>query len=105
VADAAAEDQAQGQEQRQGRSQHLRLSIDHRRRSFGKSLLIRIMPSEGYRPGRRDGEGTMPTLRLDRMDPDDAGPLPIHRSCRSSVPPEERPALELLREVAQVIHH
>jgi hypothetical protein len=45
-----------------------------------------------------------PPNGLDRMDPEDAEPLQIHRPCSSSLHPEERPALERIREVAQPIH-
>lgn len=51
-------------EQRQGRSQPARLSFGNRRRSFGKGLSLRKMPSAGSRPGRRDGEGPMAPLAL-----------------------------------------
>jgi hypothetical protein len=44
----------------QGRSQPARLSCGHRRRSFGKGQSPRMTPSVGSRPGRSDGEGTMP---------------------------------------------
>jgi hypothetical protein len=51
-----------------------------------------------------DGEGTLPPLALIGWILMTPGDSRIHRSCCPSFPPEERPALERLREVAQAIH-
>ena len=62
-------------------------------------------PIGGFPPWAQGWRGhPCPPPGLDRMDPDEAGSLPIHRSCRSSLPPEERPALERPREDAKAIH-
>ena len=62
-------------------------------------------PIGGFPPWAQGWRGhPCPLPGLDRMDPDEAGSLPIHRSCRSSLPPEERPALERPREDAKAIH-